>query len=87
LDVLHDPTARAIPGASHQATQGAAVAGGGHERIADKIAYGDLDGAARLMLSHIDPVEVGLTKRIYQDPLIDRRSALQPSLRPGRDQP
>ena len=58
-----------------------------HEQITQKIAEGDLDGAARLMTSYIDNVEVGLTKRIERDPLIDLRSALQPSLRPGRDPP
>jgi DNA-binding GntR family transcriptional regulator len=87
VDLLRDLTARTILIASlYQSTQDATVACDEHERITDKIADGDLDGAARLMMSHIDHVEVGLTKRIDRDPLVDLRSALQPSLRPERDQ-
>jgi DNA-binding GntR family transcriptional regulator len=76
---LRDLTARTVLIASlYQSTQDATVACDEHEAITSHIAEGDLAGAARLMTSHIDNVEVGLTKRIERDPLVDLRSALQP---------
>jgi len=79
VDLLRDLTARTILIASlYQTSQDAVVACDEHERIVDRIAERDLEGAARLMMSHIDNVEVGLTKRIERDPLVDLRSALKP---------
>jgi DNA-binding GntR family transcriptional regulator len=79
VDLLRDLTARTVLIASlYQSTQDATVACDEHEAITSYIAEGDLAGAARLMTSHIDNVEVGLTKRIERDPLVDLRSALQP---------
>jgi DNA-binding GntR family transcriptional regulator len=79
VDLLRDLTARTILIASlYQSSQDAVVACDEHEQITDRIAERDLEGAARLMMSHIDNVEVGLTKRIERDPLVDLRSALKP---------
>ena len=77
VDLLRDLTARTILIASlYQTSQDAVAACDEHHRIVDRIAERDLEGAARLMMSHIDNVEVGLTKRIERDPLVDLRSAL-----------
>jgi DNA-binding GntR family transcriptional regulator len=83
---LRDLTARTILiAALYQNAQDATVACDEHEQITDLLAAGELERAAKLMLSHIDNVEAGLTKQIEPDPLIDLRTALQHPLKIGKD--
>jgi DNA-binding GntR family transcriptional regulator len=85
-DILRDLTARTILiAALYQTAQDATVACDEHEQITDLLAAGELDRAARQMLSHIDNVEAGLTKQIEPDPLIDLRTALQHPLKIEKD--
>lgn len=81
-ELLRDLTARTILiAALYQSVHDASEACDEHERITDLLAVGDLEGAAKQMISHIGNVESGLTKRVETDPLLDLRQALQQSVK------
>jgi len=81
-EILRDLTARTILiAALYQSVHDATESCDEHERITDQLAAGDIEGAAKLMISHIGNVESGLTKRVDTDPLLDLRQALQQSVR------
>ena len=84
-DPLRDLTARTILVAFfYQSTQDAREACDEHEQITDAIAAGDHESATRLMMSHIDHVEVGPTKRLDRDLLVDLRAVLRPTFQPRK---
>jgi DNA-binding GntR family transcriptional regulator len=77
-DILRDLTARTVLiSALYQSSHDATESCDEHAEITDRLAAGDLAGAAALMIDHIGHVEAGLTKRIDRDPLLDLRHALQ----------
>jgi DNA-binding GntR family transcriptional regulator len=77
-DILRDLTARTVLiAALYQSSHDATESCDEHAEITDRLAAGDLAGAAALMIDHIGHVEAGLTKRIDRDPLLDLRHALQ----------
>jgi DNA-binding GntR family transcriptional regulator len=77
-EILRDLTARTILiAALYQSEHDAASSCDEHERITDCLADGDIEGAAKQMISHIGNVESGLTRRVDRDPLLDLRLALQ----------
>jgi len=84
-DILRDLTARTVLIASlYQSKQDATRATDEHEQLADLLARGQFEAAARLMISHIDYVESSLAKQIDRDPLVDLRVALQQPLKPEK---
>jgi DNA-binding GntR family transcriptional regulator len=85
-DILRDLTARTILiAALYQSVHDAAESCDEHERITDCLAAGDIEGAAKQMISHIGNVESGLTRRVDRDPLLDLRLALEhPFKKEGR---
>jgi len=77
-EILRDLTARTILiAALYQSVHDASESCDEHERITDCLAAGDIEGAARQMISHIGNVESGLTRRVDRDPLLDLRLALE----------
>jgi DNA-binding GntR family transcriptional regulator len=77
-EILRDLTARTILiAALYQSVHDAAESCDEHERITDCLADGDIEGAAKQMISHIGNVESGLTRRVDRDPLLDLRLALE----------
>jgi DNA-binding GntR family transcriptional regulator len=77
-EILRDLTARTILiAALYQSAHDATESCDEHERITDCLAAGDIEGAARQMISHIGNVESGLTRRVDRDPLLDLRLALE----------
>jgi DNA-binding GntR family transcriptional regulator len=77
-DILRDLTARTILiAALYQSAHDATESCDEHERITDCLAAGDIEGAAKQMISHIGNVESGLTRRVDRDPLLDLRLALE----------
>ena len=88
-DILRDLTARTVLiSALYQSSHDATESCDEHARITNRLAEGDLAGAAALMIDHIGHVEAGLTKRIDRDPLLDLRHALQLSpKKSGSDDP
>jgi DNA-binding GntR family transcriptional regulator len=85
-DILRDLTARTILiAALYQSVHDATESCDEHERITDCLAAGDIEGAAKQMISHIGNVESGLTRRVDRDPLLDLRLALEhPFKKEGR---
>jgi DNA-binding GntR family transcriptional regulator len=85
-DILRDLTARTILiAALSQTAQDATVACDEHAQITDLLADGQNARAARLLVSHIDHVEAGLTRQVPNDPLTDLRLALQHPLKAEKD--
>jgi DNA-binding GntR family transcriptional regulator len=81
-EILRDLTARTILiAALYQSVHDATESCDEHERITDQLAAGDIEAAAKLMISHIGNVESGLSRRVDTDPLLDLRQALQQSVR------
>lgn len=81
-EILRDLTARTILiAALYQSVHDATESCDEHERITDLLEAGNIEGAAKQMISHIGNVESGLTKRADADPLLDLRQALQQSVR------
>ena len=81
-DIMRDLTARVILiAALYQSDRDASEACDEHERITDLIAAGDIEGAAKEMVTHIDNIESGLTHRLDRDALFDLRQILQQPLR------
>jgi DNA-binding GntR family transcriptional regulator len=77
-EILRDLTARTILiAALYQSAHDATESCDEHERITDCLAAGDIEGAAKQMISHIGNVESGLTRRVDRDPLLDLRLALE----------
>ncbi len=77
-EILRDLTARTILiAALYQSVHDAKESCDEHERITDCLAAGDIEAAAKQMISHIGNVESGLTRRVDRDPLLDLRLALQ----------
>jgi DNA-binding GntR family transcriptional regulator len=85
-EILRDLTARTILiAALYQSVHDATESCDEHERITDCLAAGDIEGAAKQMISHIGNVESGLTRRVDRDPLLDLRLALEhPFKKEGR---
>jgi DNA-binding GntR family transcriptional regulator len=85
-EILRDLTARTILiAALYQSVHDATESCDEHERITDCLAAGDIEGAARQMMSHIGNVESGLTRRVDRDPLLDLSLALlHPIKKEGR---
>ena len=85
-EILRDLTARTILiAALYQSAHDATESCDEHERITDCLAAGDIEGAAKQMISHIGNVESGLTRRVDRDPLLDLRLALEhPFKKEGR---
>ncbi len=81
-DIMRDLTARVILiAALYQSDRDATEACNEHERITDLIAAGDIEGAAKEMVAHIDNIESGLTQRLDRDALSDLRQLLQQPLK------
>ncbi len=78
-DILRDLTVRtSLISMMYQSTHKADESCEEHVDIVNALEAGDMHGAARLMIDHIEHVELGLRAPVKIDPLTELRDALRP---------